>query len=411
MAFGGWLGQTLEDVGQGAYGTVSRLGSAADDASRSLLGAVDDFTRFDYQGASDNMAGFEDAGNDAFGTGGWYKAAINMALTGQPFDPASDIIAKKIEGEQVNGKDFAKLATSQLPGVDTGYGKLADAAVSEGVRGAATAGLSGGSVASGFGQGVVQGGTMAGLGDYFNGLSNDGKLDIPAWNPDASSLPNYLDNGLGGAADNMPSFNTNAAPEASYFDQLKNNSWFKGAMGFLSGAHPLFGAVNKAMYGQPNQNRMPDTDNYAQTLRDIGIDPASVRGSGSSQPKTDPMIGLGQVLGSMYNTGKAQRRANEMEAQMGANRNAYQSQLEKSLLAQDAARGKRSQYGTRSVELQAKLAALDAQRMPGLMRLQEGQDQLNNRQLVNALEMYKYGKQPAMDAYDSLKGMFNGFGG
>ncbi len=409
MAIGGWVGDTVENIGQGAYNSLSSLGSALHDGTSNLLSAMDDVGRLDFEGASDQLANFEDQGNEAFGTGGWYKAAFNMATTGQPYDPFSDIVAKKIEGEKVNNSDIARLAASQLPNVDTGYGNTVNAATNQGIKNAAATAATGGNVARSFGQGAIQGGAMSSLGDYFNGSSGNGNFEMPAWNPDASSMPNYFDYSLGGAADNMPSFNTNAPPEASYFDQLKNNSWFKGTMGFLSGAHPLFGAVNKAMYGQPNQNRMPDTDNYAQTLRDIGIDPASVRGGG--QQKVDPALGLGQVLGSMYNTGRAQRRAAEMERQMGANRQAYQGELQKELMARDAARGKRSQYGTRSVELQAKLAALDAQRMPGLIRLQEGQDQLNNRQLFNALEMYKYGKQPALDAYDSLKGMFNGYTG
>ncbi|MDE3023500.1 MAG: hypothetical protein KGI54_16900, partial [Pseudomonadota bacterium] len=44
---------------------------------------------------------------------------------------------------------------------------------------------------------------------------------------------------------------------------------------------------------------------------------------------------------------------------------AYAQQLQKQLMAQDAARGLRSQYGTRAVELQAALAKAEAQMLGG----------------------------------------------
>lgn len=409
MAFGGFLGQTVEDTVSGAYNTASNLASTLEDVARIGGSYIDDLRRGDIQGMSDQMAAFEDEGTDAFGTGGWYKAAFNMATGGSPYGAKGDMLAKAIEGEDIKRSDYARLASEQLPSYDTGYGKTVNSAVNSGIKGATTAALSGEDVAKGFGQGAVQGGTMSTLGDYFNNMGKDyGSFKMPDMNAD--SLPNYFDNYAGGPVEGMPSFDMSQPQQQGYWDQLKANPWFKGTMGFLSAAHPVFGAINNQVYGKPAQQqaRMPDTDSYAQTLRDIGIDPAEQRGSGPV--KQDPYLQVGQVLGSMYNTGKAQRRLDDLTKQMDVSRGAYRTQMQKELVAQDAARGRRSQYGNRSVELQAKLASLDAQRMPTLQRMYEGQDTLNNRQLINALRLYETGRQPATEMYDSLKGMWNGNG-
>ncbi len=66
---------------------------------------------------------------------------------------------------------------------------------------------------------------------------------------------------------------------------------------------------------------------------------------------------------------------------------AYEEQLRKELQRRDAASGRRSQYGPRSVELQAKLAELAARQTPSLMNLFSQQDTAQNEQMQSLLNV------------------------
>ena len=63
---------------------------------------------------------------------------------------------------------------------------------------------------------------------------------------------------------------------------------------------------------------------------------------------------------------------------------AYSQALRQQLARKDAAGGRRSQYGPREVELQARLAELNSRNAPQLQKLSDSRNS-NNNQLLCAL--------------------------
>lgn len=78
---------------------------------------------------------------------------------------------------------------------------------------------------------------------------------------------------------------------------------------------------------------------------------------------------MAQGLMGMYSGYRQRRDAKKMQAQYGPNRAAYGQQLQQQLARRDAASGRRSDYGGRAVELQAKLADLDSRNAPMMSQL------------------------------------------
>ncbi len=71
----------------------------------------------------------------------------------------------------------------------------------------------------------------------------------------------------------------------------------------------------------------------------------------------------------------------------------YAQQLQQQLMRRDAAAGRRSQYGPRGVELQARLADVNARMAPTLQSLYGAQGQQNNALLNNGL---RFGQQSGL---------------
>jgi len=94
-----------------------------------------------------------------------------------------------------------------------------------------------------------------------------------------------------------------------------------------------------------------------------------------SQPNmsfADTAAGLGGIY-SLYQGGKAAGQQANSLSNMYSNNSPYAKQLAQSLARKDAASGRRSQYGTREVELQAKLAAMANQVAPNIRNAQQDQ--------------------------------------
>lgn len=136
-------------------------------------------------------------------------------------------------------------------------------------------------------------------------------------------------------------------------------------------------------------------------------------------------------LGSLYNNNAATRDARN--AQMGINsgvqqqlsdmfgpNSAYAQQLRQQLERQDAKAGRRSQYGPREVELQARLAQMQAQYAPNLMNSMVGQQNAalqaaNQRRMLQAQTLntlYGLGRRTGINdrIQKGLEGIFGGFG-
>lgn len=112
-----------------------------------------------------------------------------------------------------------------------------------------------------------------------------------------------------------------------------------------------------------------------------------------------------------------QSGVNQQLSDMFGPNSAYAQQLRKELERKDAASGRRSQYGAREVELQAKLAQMQAQYAPSLMNSMVGQQQaalLAEQQRRAKQQMMfntamKLGQSTGL--FDSLGNMFSGNSG
>ena len=75
-------------------------------------------------------------------------------------------------------------------------------------------------------------------------------------------------------------------------------------------------------------------------------------------------------LMGLYGGYQRKRAADQFMRGMSGRRSAYEENMRNELARKDAAAGRRSAYDTRAVELNSKLAALDAQQAPALMSAQ-----------------------------------------
>jgi len=121
--------------------------------------------------------------------------------------------------------------------------------------------------------------------------------------------------------------------------------------------------------------------------------------------------GLGAImtgtLGNMANN-NITGQINNLQSLYGQN-SAYAQQLQKQLAAQDAAAGRRSQYGERAVELQAALAGNAAKLAPLVSQLNN--QKLNNANLVTQSLLRNPGAVQGLysglgDAYNGLQNLF-----
>jgi len=106
----------------------------------------------------------------------------------------------------------------------------------------------------------------------------------------------------------------------------------------------------------------------------------SIFNDGVSNPFGGKNVKLGDLAGGLmglYQSLEARKRAksmyNNLSNMYGPN-SAYAQQLEKTLTRADAAAGRRSQYGNRAVELQARLADANSRNAPTLANLSSGID-------------------------------------
>jgi len=106
----------------------------------------------------------------------------------------------------------------------------------------------------------------------------------------------------------------------------------------------------------------------------------SLMSQGFSNPFTGKSVGLGDTLGGLmqlWSSNQQRRRASQMYGglrDMYGPNSAYSQQLQKQLTRQDAQAGRRSQYGSRNVELQARLADLNSRNAPQLAQLSNMKD-------------------------------------
>lgn len=119
----------------------------------------------------------------------------------------------------------------------------------------------------------------------------------------------------------------------------------------------------------------------------------------------------GDLAGMLYGYMNNRKQQNQLGSMMSglqglySQNSPYAQQMRRQLERSDAARGLRSQYGRREVELQAKLAGMASQQIPAMYQMQMGQNQLQNQNMMGILNTL--GKT---GVFKGLSGMFGGGG-
>lgn len=225
----------------------------------------------------------------------------------------------------------------------------------KGVNGAIKGGISAGVQGGNVGKGMFTGG-LPGLGNSIGQMFSDlgGGGDMP----DVGTLGGTYD---GGDGENSATMGGYASP-----GQLDANA--------------QVAALNEGQSGMPIRERLQ-----------------SLMSQGFSNPFTGKSVGIGDTLGGLmqlWSSNQQRRRASQMYSglrDMYGPNSAYSQQLQKQLTRQDAASGRRSQYGSRNVELQARLAELNSRNAPQMAQLSGMKDQGNMgmfNSLLNLGSMY-----------------------
>lgn len=129
--------------------------------------------------------------------------------------------------------------------------------------------------------------------------------------------------------------------------------------------------------------------------------------TGPSQGGEQSWLNTGGTLGALYALHRGQNRSGDLASSLsgmfGPN-SPYAQQLEQSLSRRDAAAGRRSQYGPRSVELQAKLAQMASGVAPSI-------GNANQSQLMQRLQMLNLlGMAGQQGAFRGLGDLFSNWG-
>lgn len=118
-------------------------------------------------------------------------------------------------------------------------------------------------------------------------------------------------------------------------------------------------------------------------------------------------------LGSLYGMSQANKQLGPIQnnlASMYGQNSPYADAMRKQLERRDAAAGRRSQYGPREVELQAKLAGQYSQNVPNLMAVN---NQMNQAKMGNLMNLFALGQKTGAfsAAGDFLKKLYGEGGG
>jgi hypothetical protein len=96
------------------------------------------------------------------------------------------------------------------------------------------------------------------------------------------------------------------------------------------------------------------------------------------------------IYSSIRKRRDARDQAQQLSSMFGPN-SAYSKQLQQSLARRDAAGGRRSQYGPRNVELQARLAEMNSRNAPAIAAANQTADQGLNSIFNNVLNVANKG--------------------
>lgn len=337
-----------------------------------------------------DMAGW----GSGFG-GGWAGKAVQGATLGSisaglgggnPFQGAA---TGGLTGGLSGGLSATGYAPSQVLGIDNKLGaSMLDNSASSAVR----AGLSGGN--------PWQAAATSGITTGLNGLG--------------SMLASQ--NNTGGNMNELP-WNDNPAMNASYPEgyQPQRSALTEALQG--PGPEMSYAPPNSPMWNNtpftPYGLNLPST-NQGDTREQVSS--ASGPGMSFSLPNMGQvgnwaLNNAGDLAGMLYGYMNNRKQQNQLGSMMSglqglySQNSPYAQQMRRQLERSDAARGLRSQYGRREVELQAKLAGMASQQIPAMYQMQMGQNQLQNQNMMGILNTL--GKT---GVFKGLAGMFGGGG-
>lgn len=309
------------------------------------------------------------AAGQAIGAGA--GAGMGGAAWNSMGDPKATLIggATGALGGGVAGLNPAQYAGITDPSLATIFNKAAGSAVATGLQGGnplTAAGTS--ALGGGLGYGMQQGANAM--------FPSSPDTSYDSWNFDAPpsgemSMPvgGLPPSELSTAKNDM--FGYSAAPG---YNVAQNFSFPMGAGSYS----PMSGSPNAAAPQSQQQQANPLLDGLRKGLN-------FATGGDFSRPGAfDNIAGnLLQMWQSRRNSNQYGNLAGNLQSLYGPN-SAYAQQLRQQLTRQDAAAGRRSQYGNREVELQARLADTNARMAPTLQSLY-GQQQNNQAQVLQSL--------------------------
>lgn len=179
-------------------------------------------------------------------------------------------------------------------------------------------------------------------------------------------------------------------------------------LGPVGGLMNMFGVnLPKMAYNYLNNSYMGEP-RYGTTAADQQT--AQNQGNSAMSQGIQGALGLGAGLAGLYSgiqgARSANATANSLSGMYGQN-SPYAQQLRQQLARQDAAAGRRSQYGTREVELQARLAGMANQAAPNILAAQN-QRYMNMARIANTIGGLSKLYPQISQGLNGLSGLFSG---
>jgi hypothetical protein len=435
-----FLGDIFSAVGDGIGGMLGGTSKAIDDAAH-----------LDFNGVGEDIQDIWDSGSIIPGSPTAVLSSLyggfNGDLSWNPYDP----YGRSVWDVGAEGTRLSNDPTQRLVGraIGTAIGSaftggalsgamgssVAGGAASGALWGGAQSGLSGGSFGEGAIRGGLSGGAAAGIGNAISGVTS-GYDQIPEY------LRGAINGGLTGG--------TLSALQGNGFQSGLESGAARGAfgqaMGYFTnnnGSKPVdtwgddFGPEADTNYsnegrnystptsieGSPVNSQAPQLsfiDRLGQVYNDFAGKPGGTPQSlnNSTQQQGNPYVNAASTLASLYSAYRGMKGngsyLNSLQNMYGQN-SPYAQQLQQELARRDAASGRRSQYGTRSVELQAALAKANAGMAPAIMQGQ--QNDFNNKirlaqMLGNSLSSNgAFSPSSLAGMYTDFQGLFGDGGG
>lgn len=255
--------------------------------------------------------------------------------------------------------------------------------VNRGVTGAGSSAMSGGNplVGAAMGSGTQAGNVIGG--NLWNSYTNA--------DTGSATMPDYS---LGGETN---------SPVKDWF--ANNNQQSAAPMGFtnLDEVNTSLGNnTNSSLYNPDfvSTGSAPSQEQGNPFKQMIASAMTQGAGAGGKSPQFGDMAGSLMGLYSAYQQRKRLGQARSgLESMFGPN-SPYAAQLGQQLARRDAAAGRRSQYGPREVELQAKLAEMNSRNAPQIQNLINGEGQARNSALWSLGRLgQQSGATPAIGNY------------